>query len=170
MLIVLAALLGSCSNRREYAELYPSYKPYTRWWWFSSEIDNNDIRDQLIWLRDHEFGGVEIAWIYPMGLDSNTAHPAFLSPEWASHVNYAKHVADSLGLGCDFTFGTLWPFSDVDLPDDDQTRNYFDSIEPARRGYTWDFPKEARILNHLDQNAFYRYAAKMNKGEEFRCP
>ena len=164
LLIVLAALLGSCSDRRDNTELYPSYKPYTRWWWFSSEIDDNDVREQLIWLRDHEFGGVEIAWIYPMGLDSNTAHPAFLSPEWASHVNYAKHVADSLGLGCDFTFGTLWPFSDVDLPDGDQTRNYFDSIEPARRGYTWDFPKEARILNHLDQNAFYRYAAKMNKG------
>ena len=161
--IVAFAALAGCSCKDK-SELYPTYKPYTRWWWFSSEIDDNDVRDQLVWLRDHEFGGVEIAWIYPMGLDSTTAHPAFLSPEWAQHVNYAKHVADSLGLGCDFTFGTLWPFSDVNLPDGDQTRNYFDSIEPARRGYTWDYPREARILNHLDRNAFYRYAAKMNNG------
>jgi len=144
--------------------LYPTHKPYTRWWWFSTNIDNRDVRDQLVWLRDHGFGGVEIAWIYPMGLDSLTPHPDFLSPEWASHVNYAKRTADSLGLGCDFTYGTLWPFSDVDLPDGDQTRNYFDSIEPARRGYTWDFPREARIINHLDRNAFYRYADKMNRG------
>ena len=169
--------IGCTSTPKEPAQiepepLYSSFKPYTRWWWFSSDIDKKDVRDQLVWLRDHDFGGVEIAWIYPYGLDSTTAHPDFLSPEWAESVNYAKKVADSLGLGCDFTYGTLWPFSDVDLPDGDQTRNYFENdgclngetAESARRGYTWDFTREARILNHLDHNAFYRYADKMNQG------
>ena len=160
----MSLLLLSCSEQQQDLDLYSSHKPYTRWWWFSSEIDDNDIREQLVWLRDHEFGGVEIAWIYPMGLDSTTAHPAFLSPGWADHVRYAKRVADSLGLGCDFTFGTLWPFSDVDLPDGDQARTFFDSVGPARRNYTWDYPREARILNHLDREAFFRYAAKMNQG------
>lgn len=164
LLSILAfAALVACGGKNNTA-LYPTSKPYTRWWWFSSEIDDNDVRQQLIWLRDHEFGGVEIAWIYPMGLDSTTSHPAFLSPEWAQHVNYAKHVADSLGLGCDFTYGTLWPFSDVDLPAGHQTRTYFDTVNPARRSYTWDYPREARILNHLDRNAFHHYAAKMNQG------
>ena len=161
---VFTLLLCGCTRTAEHSDLYATYKPYTRWWWFSSELDDNDIRDQLVWLKDHEFGGVEIAWIYPMGLDSTTAHPDFLSEAWASHVAFAKRVADSLGLGCDFTYGTLWPFSDVDLPDGDQTRDFFDTIEPARRGYTWDFPREARILNHLDSMAFYRYAHKMNRG------
>lgn len=168
MSAVIIATLVSCGDKTpvqdSYDDLYSSCKPYTRWWWFSSEIDTNDVRDQLIWLKDNEFGGVEIAWIYPMFLDSAKVHTAFLSPEWARPVVVAKRVADSLGLGCDFTYGTLWPFSDVDLPAGDQTRDYFDTIEPARRGYTWDFPREARILNHLDSNAFYRYAAKMNKG------
>ena len=144
--------------------LYSNHKPYTRWWWFSSEIDKKDVRDQLIWLKDHEFGGVEIAWVYPMFLKTDTPHPDFLSPEWSEPVIYAKKVADSLGLGCDYTFGTLWPFSDVDLPEGDQTRTYFDSVEVARRPLTWDHPKEARILNHLDREAFGRYARKMNEG------
>ena len=174
---LLALSFSACINNTpkesvQNETLYASYKPYTRWWWFSSDIDNNDVRDQLIWLRDHDFGGVEIAWIYPYGLDSTTSHPDFLSPEWATSVNYAKKVADSLGLGCDFTYGTLWPFSDVNLPDGDQTRNYFEdnacqagqTVESARRGYTWDFPREALILNHLDHNAFYHYADKMNRG------
>ena len=165
---VIIATLVSCGDNTPVQDrcddLYSSCKPYTRWWWFSSEIDTNDVRDQLIWLKDNEFGGVEIAWIYPMFLDSATVHTAFLSPEWARPVVVAKRVADSLGLGCDFTYGTLWPFSDVDLPAGDQTRDYFDTIEPARRGYTWDFPREARVLNHLDSNAFRRYADKMNKG------
>ncbi len=152
------------NDKSDSEELYPDCKPYTRWWWFSSEIDTNDVREQLIWLKEEEFGGVEIAWIYPMGLDSTTAHPAFLSEEWSRAVSATKRMADSLGLGCDFTYGTLWPFSDVDLPEGDQTRTYFDSIEEAARSFTWDHPLTARILNHLDKNAFVRYAAKMNKG------
>ena len=148
----------------EETPLYSSCKPYTRWWWFSSEIDKNDVRDQLVWLKDHEFGGAEIAWIYPMFLDSAKAHPDFLSKEWSEPVVYAKKVADSLGLGLDFTYGSLWPFSDVNLPAGDGTRNYFDSVEIAKRPYTWDHPATARILNHLDKNAFFRYADRMNAG------
>ena len=164
----LCLLFAACGGKNvqpvDNEEFYASCRPYTRWWWFSSEIDTNDVRDQLVWLKNHAFGGVEIAWIYPMFLDSSKPHTTFLSPEWAKPVVMAKRVADSLGLGCDFTSGTLWPFSDVNLPAGDQTRSYFDSIEPARRGFTWDFPREARIINHLDSNAFYRYAEKMNRG------
>ena len=167
MIAVLAAL-ASCETpapkEATEASLYSNHKPYTRWWWFSSEIDKKDVRDQLIWLKDHEFGGVEIAWVYPMFLKTDTPHPDFLSTEWSEPVAYAKKVADSLGLGCDYTYGTLWPFSDVDLPEGDQTRTYFDSVEVARRPLTWDHPKEARILNHLDKEAFGRYAQKMDKG------
>ncbi|MBR1799304.1 MAG: hypothetical protein IJ761_05330 [Bacteroidales bacterium] len=170
LLLVITALLllpifSACGSQQSpTSDLYSSSKPYTRWWWFSSDIDVNDVRDQLVWLKNHEFGGVEIAWIYPMFLDSAASHPTFLSPEWAAPVQEAKRIADSLGLGCDFTYGTLWPFSDINLPDGDQTRTYFDSIHEAERSFTWDFPLQARILNHLDSNAFFRYADKMNRG------
>ena len=160
-------LILSCSSVPEGP--YQSGRPYTRWWWFSSEIGKTDVRDQLVWLKDHGFGGVEIAWIYPMFLEPDTPHPDFLSEEWSEPVVYAKKVADSLGLGCDFTYGSLWPFNDVDLPAGDGTRNYFDSVEVARRGYTWDHPREGRILNHLDKEAFQRYARKMNGGLGRAC-
>lgn len=141
---------------------YPSHKPCTRWWWFADDIDTRDVRDQLVYLRDHGFGGVEIAWVYPAFLDTAKRRPEFLSPEWQAPVNEAKRIADSLGLSCDFTYGTLWPFNDLHLPDGDQTRTYSDTIKPAERLYTWDHPRMARIINHLDRNAFYRYANKMN--------
>ncbi|MBR1926320.1 MAG: hypothetical protein IJ840_00990 [Bacteroidales bacterium] len=167
-LATAAAILSSCGSHGHdntpEERLYGNCKPYTRWWWFSSQIDKRDVRDQLIWLRDHEFGGVEIAWVYPMFLDPEKPHPDFLSGQWREPVVYAKKVADSLGLGCDYTYGTLWPFSDVILPDGDQTRSYFDSVEVARRPLTWDHPKEARILNHLDREAFGRYAGRMDSG------
>lgn len=162
--VALATAFPSCRHTDETATLYPNYKPYTRWWWHAAEIDTNAVRDQLIWMKEHEFGGVEIAWIYPMFCDSTTPHPAFLSPEWAQPVVCAKRIADSLGLGCDFTYGTMWPFADVDLPDGEQTRNYFDTVEIALRPLVWDHPRVARIINHLSKPVFQHYADKMNAG------
>src|SRR6185436_18191127 len=40
---------------------YPSSKPCTRWWWFATEI-----KYQLDWMKEMNFGGVEIAWVYPL--------------------------------------------------------------------------------------------------------
>ena len=144
--------------------IYADGKPYTRWWWFASEIDTADVKYQLEWLKQQNFGGVEIAWIYPMHGDSTTKRFGWLSPEWAKTVAYAKRCADSLGLGCDYTYGTLWPFSDPDLPEADGSRSFYDSISPLDRTITWEHPRKARILNHLDREAFGRYAQKMNKG------
>ena len=44
------------------------------------------------------------------------AGPRWLGPEWAELVTNAKRYADRLGLGCDFTFGTLRPFGGSFVP------------------------------------------------------
>ena len=46
--------------------IYPTTKPCTRWWWFATEIKRPDIKYQLDWLQKNNFGGVEIAWVYPL--------------------------------------------------------------------------------------------------------
>ena len=165
-LLLGIALMVACTSPQQPTEVIPyeSGKPYTRWWWFASEPDTMDIKYQLEWLKEQGFGGVEIAWIYPMHGDSTVKRVGWLSPEWSDAVAYAKETADALGLGCDYTFGTLWPFSEVGLPDEDGTRGYYDSISPINRTLTWEHPKKARVLNHLDKHAFNRYAVKMNKG------
>ncbi len=145
-------------------EPYAEGKPYTRWWWFASEIQKEDVKYQLEWLKEQGFGGVEIAWVYPMEGDSTVARTKWLSPEWAEPVNYAKHVADSLGLGCDFTYGTLWPFSSYTLPEKYWTRSFYNKEGEADRTITWEHPRMAHILNHLDSEAFDYYAAEMNDG------
>ena len=65
MLLVpgLIAFNGCGKEEKPVEGLFASHKPYTRWWWFSSNIDKKDVRDQLVWLKDHSFGGVEIAWV-----------------------------------------------------------------------------------------------------------
>src|SRR5574338_517733 len=101
---------------------YPSSKPFVRWWWFATEIRKPDIRYQLDWLKEKKFGGVEIAWVYPLyryqkmyaekynrHYPIDTSAQEWLSPEWSDMIAYAKAYADSIGLSCDFTFGSAWP-------------------------------------------------------------
>lgn len=145
-------------------EPYAEGKPYTRWWWFASDISKEDVRYQLEWLKEQGFGGVEIAWVYPMEGNPDTPRTAWLSEEWAEPVNYAKQVADELGLGCDFTYGTLWPFSSYTLPEKYWTRSYYNAEGEADRTITWEHPRMAHIINHLDREAFRLYAEEMNAG------
>ena len=97
-LILSMVFMIACtpSNNKIDVIAYESGKPYTRWWWFASEPDTLDIKHQLEWLRGQGFGGVEIAWIYPMHGDSTVHRVKWLSPEWSEAVVYAKKTADAL--------------------------------------------------------------------------
>ncbi|MGA2296249.1 MAG: glycosyl hydrolase [FCB group bacterium] len=143
-------------------------KPYTRWWWFASVIKEEDIKYQLDWLKKNNFGGVEIAWVYPLNRMQKdtinyTPRQAWLSPEWSKVVSYAKRYADTLGLGCDFTFGTLWPFGDSHVSRDDASRVWEDSSIRQDIRVSWEYPIKGLVINHLDNNAFARYAKRMDE-------
>ncbi|MHC5109432.1 MAG: glycosyl hydrolase [Planctomycetota bacterium] len=150
-------------------------KPYTRWWWFASDMEKDDIKAQLDWAKANHFGGVEIAWVYPLDIErfarENThltdadrakiaRRPKWLSPEWSELVEYAKRYADKIGLGCDFTFGSLWPFGDSLVAREDATRVFGDENKIQEIRYSWDHPTLGRVINHLDRKAFERYAQR----------
>ena len=130
---------------------YPDSRPWTRWWWFNVELREEDIKFQLDWVKASGFGGVELAFIYPP--PGQKRGPDFLSPEWSQKVAFAKRHCGELGLGCDFTFGTLWPFGGTFVSEEDASQR-FDGPSPQRLGRSWELPAEGRILNHLDREAF----------------
>ncbi len=131
-------------------------KPYVRWWWLSGPFAYADITRQLQWVRDNGFGGVELAWILPTWLEDDAdARPVFLSPEWSELVAFTKREADRLDLGCDFTFGSAWPFGGSWLKDNDIAQT-FDSPSNQRVGGSWEGP--VPVLNHLSAAALERYA------------
>lgn len=142
-------------------ESYASSRPHTRWWWFASRIDERDIETQLDWLKDNHFGGVEIAWIYPPGRDPAAPRFPWLGEDWSRIVAHTKEYADSIGLQCDFTFGTLWPFGAAFVPDSDRTRVHGDPGFKQDLRLSWDHPLVGNVINHLDRGAFERYARRM---------
>ncbi len=147
------------------SKLYRDSRPWTRWWWFASMIKEADIRENLVWLKANGFGGVEIAWVYPLNrMKKDTLHytprQSWLSSEWTGMVAYAKHCADSLNLGCDFTFGSLWPFGDTQVPFSEAAMNMTDPTWRQEITASWDYPRKGYVLDHLNRNAFYHYAER----------
>ena len=144
------------------SDVYSSAKPYTRWWWFAGIINKEDIKDELDWLKQNKFGGVEISFIYPVKRNPNAERFAWLGKDWQDAVTYTKIYCDSIGLGCDFTYGTLWPFGGTFVSDVDRTQkwNQPDFKQPLR--LSWTHPDTGNVLNHLDKNAFGRYAKVMS--------
>lgn len=134
-----------------------SAKPYVRWWWFSGSLRLEDLRAQLDWVKAHHFGGVEIAWMYPQ--PGSRVGPPLLSPEWSKLVLAVADYARHLGLGCDFTMGSAWPFGGFHVPESDASQT-FQGISSQRLEKSWDVPLGADggyILNHLDRHALLRY-------------
>jgi len=147
--------------------IYPTTKPCTRWWWFATEIKKEDIKHQLDWLKKNNFGGVEIAWVYPLyryqrmyqrsynrHYPVDTTAQEWLSPEWTEMISYAKSYADSLGLICDFTFGSAWPVAGLDMKKEHTTQVYGDTSFQQLLTFAWSWPDTMSVINHLDKEAF----------------
>jgi len=159
------------ADKPELVAYYPSSKPCTRWWWFATEIKKPDIKYQLDWIKEMNFGGVEIAWIYPLyryqdmyarkynrHYPKDTTAQKWLSPEWSVMVAYAKSYADSIGLTCDFTFGSAWPVAGTNIDREHSTQIYGDTAFRQVLTFAWTYPDTQWVINHLDSNAFYRFA------------
>jgi len=158
-------------SKSEAAAFYPSSKPLTRWWWFATEIKKSDVKYQLDWAKENNFGGVEIAWVYPLyrykkmyarsynrHYPKDTTAQKWLSPEWSDIVAYTKSYSDSIGLACDFTFGSAWPVAGSNIGKEHTTKIYGDTSFRQTLTFAWTWPDTQLVINHLDSNAFNRFA------------
>ncbi len=135
-------------------------KPYVRWWWLAGPFTREDIARQLRWVREMGFGGVELAWIYPSWIEEgDEPRPEWLGAEWTELVLFAKRSAEELGLGCDFTFGSCWPFggSRVTRFSAEDAAQTFTGSSEQRLGCSWEEGPQP-VLNHLSATALERYA------------
>jgi hypothetical protein len=84
-------------------------RPWTRWWWLGSAVDEPGLTRELELLAAAGFGGVEICPIYGVVGEEARAVP-FLSPRFVALVAHASAEARRLGMAVDLTTGTGWPF------------------------------------------------------------
>lgn len=153
-------------NSQDLSGIKEIIRPYARYWWFADEIKKSDVRYNLNWLKQQGFGGVELAWVYPLNaMDSipdtdYTNRYSWLSLKWQDVVDYTIHYADSIGLGCDMTMGTLWPFGDSRVSYDQAARRY--GVEERQKlTKSWEYPDSGYVVDHLNENHYLPYFSRM---------
>ncbi|MDR0902712.1 MAG: hypothetical protein LBM92_08090 [Opitutaceae bacterium] len=84
-------------------------RPWTRWWWPGSAVDEAGITRELAAFEAAGIGGVEITPIYgARGFERR--YIEFLSPRYIEVLRHTAAEAARLGLGVDMATGTGWPF------------------------------------------------------------
>lgn len=108
-LSLVSLLQLSAAAQTSWPSVQKEMKPWTRWWWPGSAVDQKNIFLELQRLQQVGFGGVEVTPIYgAKGFESR--YVSFLSPSWLSLLRYTSQQADRLGMEVDLNLGTGWPF------------------------------------------------------------
>lgn len=99
-------------------QLKKEMRPWTRWWWMGSAVDEKNLDKVLTQYAAAGFGGVEVTPIYgAVGFEKR--YISFLSPDWMSMLNITVKKATSLGMGVDMNTGTGWPFGGPQVTNQD---------------------------------------------------
>jgi hypothetical protein len=117
--VALAMLVSGCNNMTkngqnetgiiEWPEIHQETKPWTRWWWHGSAVNEKDITIALEAYKKAGLGGVEITPIYGVrGAEGQFID--FLSAEWMDKFVYTLNEAKRIGLGVDLANASGWPF------------------------------------------------------------
>lgn len=162
-LLLIALLTASLHAQTPLQTHFQSARPFTRLWWFADTTSEELIVKNLDYLKEKGFGGVECAFIYPYNR-KDTAYAArheWLSPAFVEKVRFAKNYAAKIGLGCDITFGTLWPFGDDAVPRSEATVCLLDSTHTDSMKYLWSHPRPGLVIDHLSKTALRHYAQRL---------
>ncbi len=163
LLMVLLPLLSTCKQTSNTSgnEPFSSSKPFARYWWFASEIKQEDVKYNLDWLKAHGFGGVELAWVYPLNRfnpadTTYTPRQEWLS-DWQKIVDFTIRYADSIGMVCDLTLGTLWPFGDSHVPREQASQRFGDPAWWQEIHRSWEHPVSGYVIDHLKSENYLPY-------------
>jgi hypothetical protein len=93
-------------------------KPWSRWWWMGSAVDQANLKVAMESYAKAGLGGLEITPIYGVhGYESRNI--PFLSPEWVKNLEYTLQEGKQLDMGIDMAMASGWPFGGPWVTPDD---------------------------------------------------
>ncbi len=107
-LLILLLITSQLAYSQHWPATTKEAKPWTRWWWMGSAVDEYGLDDQLNSLHGAGFGGVAVVPIYgAVGYENK--YLKYLSPTWMKALDHTTQKAASLNMGVDISVGTGWP-------------------------------------------------------------
>jgi hypothetical protein len=110
-------------------------KPWTRWWWLGSAVDEPNLSREIATLDSAGFGGVEVTVIYG-AKGAESAYIPYLSPRWVDVVRYAATEASRRGMGLDLPQGSGWRIGGPSVQPADANQSLVVAFDSTRGAYT----------------------------------
>ena len=117
-IFVLFLLFIVSVTAQEWPVSQPEASPATRWWWFGSAVDSENLTFNLEAYAKAGFGGVEITPIYGVQGNEKNEIP-YLSSRWMQMLQHVNDEGKRLGIRVDISTGTGWPFGGPHVSMDD---------------------------------------------------
>ncbi|HOK26641.1 MAG TPA: glycosyl hydrolase [Bacteroidales bacterium] len=96
-------------------------RPWSRWWWPGSIVNQKDLTTVMEEYRAAGLGGLELTVLYGVkGYEDRFIH--FLSPEWMKMFEHTLREAKRFDMGIDLANASSWPFGGPWVTDDDASK------------------------------------------------
>lgn len=118
-ILFVCFFLFSCQSKNQDNTLFEKFqnpaadaRPMVRWWWNGNAVEANEIKRELVVMKDAGIGGVEINSIAmpPEAQKTDAEQLQWAGKEWINMVKVASEEAKSLGMITDLIVGSGWPF------------------------------------------------------------
>ncbi|MBN1413971.1 MAG: glycosyl hydrolase family 2 [Bacteroidales bacterium] len=168
-LLICSALHPACGQQFDpWPEIKAETKPWTRWWWMGSAVDEKNLDNLLETYARKGFGGVEITPIYGVKGYENHYIP-FLSKHWMEMLRYTCKKSASLNMGVDINNGTGWPFGGPHITPDNAASKII--IQQYKLTEGKEFSEKIMVTDKEQRNAgseLQALIAYRDKGREIQ--
>jgi hypothetical protein len=125
-----ASAAQSTADPLAWPEVTQTARPWTRWWWHGSAVDEANITRLLETYKAAGLGGVEITCIYGVR-GAEDRERQYLSPEWLAAVRHTLREAKRLGMGVDLPTGSGWRMGGPSVTEVDANSQLLLRAEPV---------------------------------------
>ena len=122
MLSACCALSLQVSAQISWPAITSQTKPWARWWWQGSAVNEKDLTGNMQHYHDAGLGGLELTPIYGVK-GSESQFIQYLSPAWVDKLVYTLKEGKRLGLGIDMSNASGWPFGGPWIGDADAAKD-----------------------------------------------
>ena len=143
-----AASRGAGRSILDWPAVTREAKPWTRWWWLGSAVDEANLTREIAALDAAGFGGVEVTVIYG-ARGAESAYIPYLTPRWAEVVRHAAAEASRRGMGLDLPQGSGWRIGGPPVQPTDANQSLAVTVDSVRGGERWERDVTARRIDAI---------------------
>lgn len=174
LLVLFCAVIAvACAPRTDWYPIEQINKPYIRWWWLGSIIDEEGITKSLEGFREKGIGGVEITPLYGIqGHDDDEIE--YLSPRWMELLSHAIKEGRRLGISIEMSNSCGWPFGGPWIEENNAAQKFgfnsdtteIFSVPTGQKVKRAGKGGEGLVMNHYSKEALRQYLGRFD--EAFR--